>query len=430
MTFQNGHALLIGVGADLPNTVDDARGLAEILADAERCAYPPNQVVTLTGPAASRDGMLTALNQLAAASVTNATVVVYFSGHGYQVKSSTGLQYYLMPYGYNLSALFETAVSGKEFADLLAAIPAKRLLLLLDCCHAGGVGEEKAPGLALSKAPLPPEAQSVFAKGAGRALIASSTADELSYAGRPYSAFTLALVEALAGQGVSRRDGYVRWTDLALHAREKVPQRTKDRQHPIIDLDQADNFVLGYYAGGAADPKALPFAAAPEIEPEPGAFRGASVHQQAGGDIINAEHSQGFLNRPTGPVSQHFGNNVNTGGGLYSAGNVTAGRDVVGRDRNPGLSGSDIDRLFAPLAAVIARAEPGVQAKASLAVEDLKTEVAKAEKADDRRIARLIDGLVDLVPAAIGAVTSIFTSPLLGTAAGNATRYVLDKLKT
>ncbi len=56
------------------------------------------------------------------------------------------------------------------------------------------------------------------------------------------------------------------------------------------------------------------------------------------------------------------------------------------------------------------------------------TEAAKADKADDGRVARLIDGLVDLVPAAIGAVTSIFATPLLGNAAGTATRFVLDKL--
>ena len=312
MTFQNGHAVLIGVGDDLPNTEDDARGLAAILSDRDRCAYPPAQVVTLTGADASRDGVLTALDQLAASSDSDATVIVYFSGHGYQAKSSMGQQYYLMPYGYDVAALFETAVSGKEFADKLTAVPAKRLLLLLDCCHAGGVGESKAPGLTLSKAPLPPEAQSVFAKGAGRVLVASSQADELSYAGRPYSAFTLALIEALAGEGVAKRDGYVRWTDLAMHAREKVPQRTQDRQHPIIDLEQADNFVLGYYAGGDVAPKGLPFAAAPEIEPEPGAFRGMSVSQQAARDIINAQGSQGFVNNPTGPVTQHFGNNINS----------------------------------------------------------------------------------------------------------------------
>jgi hypothetical protein len=61
---------------------------------------------------------------------------------------------------------------------------------------------------------------------------------------------------------------------LALHAREVVPGRTGDRQHPILHFEQADNFVLAYYAGGETQPKGLPFAGEPEIEPEPGAWAG------------------------------------------------------------------------------------------------------------------------------------------------------------
>lgn len=52
--FVHGHALVVGVGADLPNTVDDAIGLASILCDPERCAYPAEQVKLLTGPATSQ----------------------------------------------------------------------------------------------------------------------------------------------------------------------------------------------------------------------------------------------------------------------------------------------------------------------------------------------------------------------------------------
>ena len=39
-TFERGYALVVGVGADLPSTVDDARGLADILKDPARSAYP------------------------------------------------------------------------------------------------------------------------------------------------------------------------------------------------------------------------------------------------------------------------------------------------------------------------------------------------------------------------------------------------------
>ncbi len=338
--FSEGRALIVGVGGDLPSTVDDARGLAEILKDPERCAYAPDQVELLTGAAAGRSGMLTGLDRLAKGADEKSTAIIYFSGHGYYVKSSISDAYYLMPFGYNVEQLRDTAISGSEFADKLKAIKAQKLLLLLDCCHAGGFADMKAPGLQFTKAPLPPEAQSLFAQGRGRVVIASSQADELSYAGKPYSAFTLALIDALCGAGASRKDGFVRVTDLALHTREMVPGKTKDRQHPIMDFNQSDNFVLAYYAGGEKEPKGLPFQEEPEIEPEPGTWSRVSSFDQrhqriygpqtniagnvqgpvfsgrfsgpvsTGGDAIDMRGSTGTIFKPTGPISQHIGDRI------------------------------------------------------------------------------------------------------------------------
>lgn len=314
-TFNQGFALVIGVGADLPNTVDDAVGLAEILKDPTRCAYPPDQVHLLTSEDAHRQQILAALDRLAQSTSSQSTVVVYFSGHGYQAISPTGEFYYLMPNGYDLHRLYQTAIRGGEFTDRLHAIPARKLLVLLDCCHAGGVGEAKAPRLQLTKSPLPSEAQSLLTEGAGRVLIASSQEDESSFAGKPYSAFTLALIEALCGTGVAKQDGYVRVADLALHAREMVPGRTNGRQHPIIHFEQADNFVLAYYAGGDTQPKAVRFAVEPEIEPEPGAWTTFDQHDQTiHGPQVNVAGDM------HGAVEQQFGHRL-----------VITGSDISGQ---------------------------------------------------------------------------------------------------
>ena len=326
-TFDQGHALVVGVGADLPNTVDDAIGIAKILQDPARCAYPPDQVHLLTGEEATRAAILAALDDLSSIQSPTSnplTVIVYFSGHGYQVTSPTGEFYYLLPHGHDLNRLYQTCISGAEFTDRLRAIPAQKLLLLLDCCHAGGVGAPydggaKAPGLQMAKSPLPPEAQGLLAEGSGRVLVASSQEDELSYAGRPYSVFTLALIESLCGAGVSKKDGYVRVADLALHARQMVPGRTKDRQHPVLHFEQADNFVLAHYAGGETQPKGLPFTVEPEIEPEPGAWTLIEQHGQINiaGDVSGQVAVGG-----EGPVIQ-FGN--------VSGGQITVGEKANNR---------------------------------------------------------------------------------------------------
>ncbi len=315
--FKQGYALCIGVGADLPNTVDDAKGLAKILTDAGRCAYPENQVTTLTSEAATREKILEGLKELSKIP-HDATALVYFSGHGYQVSTPIGEQYYLIPYGVNPASLHKTAVSGKELADGISAIPAKKVLLLLDCCHAGGLDPTKSVGIELAKSPLPPAATQLFAAGNGRVVIASSMADELSYAGKPYSVFTTALIEALAGQGVAEKDGYVRMTDLALYAREMVPQRTLKKQHPILNFEGADNFIVGYYAGGDKEPKALPFSI--DIEPEPGAFNAA-----AGVSYDFYAHVTGNNNTVV-----HGNNNTVVGAGGVSVGGNMTGNIITG----------------------------------------------------------------------------------------------------
>ncbi|MDY7076489.1 MAG: caspase family protein [Chloroflexota bacterium] len=404
--FKQGYALIVGVGADLPNTVDDATGLANILKDPERCGYPLEQVHLLVGEDATRGAVLAMLDALAQSTDSRSAVIVYFSGHGYQAASSMGQAYYLLPYGYELSRLYQTAISGQAFTEKLRAIPAQKLLVLLDCCHAGGVGNAKAPGLELAKSPLPPEATALLTEGSGRVLIASSQEDELSFAGKPYSAFTLALIEALSGIGVAKKDGYVRVADVAMHAREVVPGRTRDRQHPILHFEEADNFVLAYYAGGDAQPKGLPFDVEPEIEPKPGAWtginqRGQIVHGPqtniagdvegpvlsgsfAGpvavgeGEAVDLRGSRGAVYKPSGPVEQQFGSRITITGDGNIIGNGS--RSTVIKQQATGVMVDDFLRLLAELRQALPAA--GLAPDVAQAVEsDLQVAESQARKA-------------------------------------------------
>src|SRR6478609_1194182 len=62
--FHRGHALLIGVGGDLPCTIRDVEGLRDILVNPERCAYPPDQVRLLTEENASVESIRAELKRL------------------------------------------------------------------------------------------------------------------------------------------------------------------------------------------------------------------------------------------------------------------------------------------------------------------------------------------------------------------------------
>ncbi|MEL6603109.1 MAG: caspase family protein [Cyanobacteria bacterium J06614_10] len=281
--FKQGYACIIGIGGDLPNTITDAEALADVLKDPERCAYPPEQVQLLTAEAATCDKVTEALETLAKQADENATAIVYFSGHGHQLSNSIVDTYYLLCHGYSTENLKRTALSGSKFTALLQQIPAKKLLVILDCCHAGGLSD--LSDFEITKSPLPPEAEKLFSKGKGRILICSSARDELSYGGNPYSAFTYALLKAMYGEGTAKKDGYVRATDLAMYTRQIVPTLTEDQQHPVLEINQADNFVLAYYAGGDPRPKGLPpeLARPPQIESTPGELSGNITQTTASG---------------------------------------------------------------------------------------------------------------------------------------------------
>lgn len=255
-TFSNGYALLIGIGADLPITLKDATALYNVLSDPSRAAYSTEQVAILTETSATRQQILAAFDSLIERVSQNpeATVIVYYSGHGGQIKSLDGSsEYFLVPYGFNRSKIADTAISGREFTEKIEAIKARKLIVLLDCCHAGGVPAQKEVDKSFTKSPVPPDLLNVLGSGSGRVVVGSSRENEYSYTGHPYSAFTACLLEALQGKAAVNKDGYARILDVLIYLFDQVPKRASGPQHPFVNkvLDLGDNFPLCYYAGGS-----------------------------------------------------------------------------------------------------------------------------------------------------------------------------------
>jgi hypothetical protein len=95
-----------------------------------------------------------------------------------------------------------------------------------------------------------------------------------------------------------------------------------------------------------------------------------------------------------------------------------------------GRSPCNLEPLFARLLAVVAQhAPPENQTVAVPQVQELKVAVARGKQADDSKIAKIVEGLVDLVPKAVGAIVSTFAKPILGGIAGPVTERVLKELR-
>jgi hypothetical protein len=209
----------------------------------------------LTEAQATRNGLLSGLDDLIdrTADDTEAVVTIYFSGHGgaYRKDGQTS-GYFLVTHGYDPAQPAYTSVSGAEFTARLERIRARRLLVFLDCCHAGGMPQLKQIGASFIKSPIPPELVQKLDTGMGSVVVASSLADESSYIGDSYSVFTECLLEALAGRGAAVQDGYARVLNVLTYLYDQVPKRAPGPQHPFVKkiYDLADNFPICYYAGG------------------------------------------------------------------------------------------------------------------------------------------------------------------------------------
>jgi hypothetical protein len=112
---------------------------------------------------------------------------------------------------------------------------------------------------------------------------------------------------------------------------------------------------------------------------------------------------------------------VNISGEIGNIGGDIVGGDKIVQTVMPLM----VDAAFRPLDDALKGAPP--EAAAKLAA--LKTEAAKGKEADDGVVAKLVDGLVGLVPGAASAIVSAFGTPILGGIAGPVTKFVLDKLK-
>jgi hypothetical protein len=192
----------------LPAVAADARALRDVLVHPARCGYAPDKVRLLTGDGSSRKAILDGLDWLGdeLAAMPDGTAILYFSGHGHV----EGGEHYLIPYDLNLRRIRSSAIRAADFADAVAQLRPRRLLVVLDCCHAAGMAIKNAApapfaGTAIPPALFLPEGKSLaagpLASGAGRAVLSSCLPGERSYlrADGRMSLFTYHLIEALTG---------------------------------------------------------------------------------------------------------------------------------------------------------------------------------------------------------------------------------------
>lgn len=261
--FLGGRALLIGIGKgysgrlELPDLVrHDAEALGEVLRDPELCGYPASQVRLLLDADATRANILSALQELVDNSKPSDTVIIFFSGHGGQWSVGADAFGYICPSDYVVMDPENTGIKTDELSNLVNAIPAARVILILDACHAEAAAVVKSSEA--EKGLLPQGLQTPvlqkLSSGSGRVVLASCSENERSYtySAKGQSLFTYFLLEGLKGAAPEIEDGVIGVLDLFIYVSREVPMRPQrgEVQNPVILMRGKTNFPLALRKGG------------------------------------------------------------------------------------------------------------------------------------------------------------------------------------
>lgn len=262
--MENAHALVVGIadywhpnrtfGKLPPAVCQDARDVHALLTDAGRGGYRSENARLLLDDQATLAGLRGALADLTSRCDPDSALFIYVSSHGGHIPAGPDAGVYLLPVDVICTDSGqlrpETALSGAEFSAALTALPARKVLVIFDCCHAAGLGEIKGGAAPVVKAGLPESYYEALKAGRGRVIIASSRSSESSWLmpGDANSLFTKHLLAGLAG-GVPSPDGFVRVFDIFEYVQPRVTG-AQPQQHPIFQSKMEENFPVALSLGG------------------------------------------------------------------------------------------------------------------------------------------------------------------------------------
>jgi len=248
--LENSFVLSIGIAKyrniqGLTKTTVDARDIHDLLLQS---GYSSENCTLLLDERATKGAINHALDSLTRRATPDSTIILFFSGHGAQRIGGFEPGEYICPVETNLSDLRQTAVSNLELTTALRSISAARLLVFLDACHSGGVGEVSNVGARVVGG-LSGTSYTTLLEGKGRVLMVSCQPDEVSWElpDMRNGLFTHYLLKGLRGDA-TRSDDFVRVFDLFEYIAKNVPAHKK--QHPLFKGEMDQNWAVTHCVPG------------------------------------------------------------------------------------------------------------------------------------------------------------------------------------
>lgn len=200
--------------------VPDAETIADTFRRGAAGLFREVQVTVLANRQATRQGILDALAQAAAAVQPGDTFVLYLAGHG--IRTEPDNRFLFLPHNVtdnrNWALLRREGLDDSTLVAALARIRARDAFLLLDTCHAGQLTMDQL---------------SALGNETGRFLLAASTSVQEaldSYDDRN-GVFAYAVREGLRGRAAVDGEGRVSALALGEWVIRRVPQLAREKNH-------------------------------------------------------------------------------------------------------------------------------------------------------------------------------------------------------
>lgn len=205
--------------------------------------YPPAQIMLLLNKDATLDNIKNSLFNWLGQALEEDVVTIYFAGHGVPQSPDHPENLFLLPYNADYSNIASTGFPMWDIETALKRfIKAKKVVVIADACHSGGVGQAfdiaRRGSRSIMINPISSGLQNLSKIGDGVVVLSASDEKQFSQEsqawGGGHGVFTYFLLKALNGDADYNKDGRVTLGELIPYLSEHVRRETRNAQSPTV----------------------------------------------------------------------------------------------------------------------------------------------------------------------------------------------------
>jgi len=243
-------AVVIGISGYLDSRIpslryasNDAKSFYDWLISQNGGRYAPTRVTLLLDQNATGLNIKNALFSWLKKALEEDMVTIYFAGHGSPESPDSPENLFLLPYDTKYDNIAGTGFPMWDIETALKRfVKAKKVVVLADACHAGGVGQAynitRRASRGIEVNPISTGFQNLSRIGDGVCVISASDNRQLSQEskdwGGGHGVFTYHLLQGLEGKADYNNDKSVTLGELIPFLSEQVRRSTRNAQSPTV----------------------------------------------------------------------------------------------------------------------------------------------------------------------------------------------------